>query len=63
MIRKQKVHTYIEQLYCDSCNTLMEQEPYVLTSDPPQYVYKCPKCGAQITTTQSYPRTVYETED
>jgi len=41
----------------------MEQEPYVLTSDPPQYVYKCPKCGAQITTTQSYPRTVYETED
>ena len=29
---------------CDKCGTLMWRAPVVLTSDPPQYEYHCPKC-------------------
>ena len=29
---------------CKKCGTLMWRAPVVLTSDPPQYEYHCPKC-------------------
>lgn len=29
---------------CEKCGTLMWRAPVVLTSDPPQYEYHCPKC-------------------
>ena len=63
MVRKQKVKVYLEDLYCDNCNTKMEQEPFVLTSYSPIYTYKCPNCGEIQTSRNSYPRTVYESED
>lgn len=30
---------------CDNCMVEMKKENYVLTSNPPQYAMKCPKCG------------------
>lgn len=32
-------------IYCQKCNTIMWRAPIVLTSDPVQYQYHCPKCG------------------
>ena len=32
-------------IYCQKCDTIMWRAPIVLTSDPVQYQYHCPKCG------------------
>jgi uncharacterized Zn finger protein len=58
MIKETKVDTFVEELYCDKCGTEMEQTGIVLTTDPPRYPYRCPKCGYEIVTNAYYPRTV-----
>ena len=32
---------------CDECNIELKQEPYVLSSNPVQYNYRCPKCNKE----------------
>ena len=60
MVKKTEVRTYINRLYCDKCGTEMETSPVVLTTYPPQYQYKCPKCGECTVSTNSYPYIEYE---
>lgn len=38
---------------CDKCGYIMYKEPVVLTTDPPQYRYHCPKCDNTKTSFQS----------
>ena len=67
IVRSKKVQTYVERAYCnsDKCSpelVEMEKEPTVLMSMPPQYQYKCPKCGYTSTSHNSYPQTVIKEE-
>lgn len=32
-------------IFCSDCDMPLEQIPEVLTTDPPQFVFMCPKCG------------------
>lgn len=32
---------------CDLCNVPLEDTNVMLASDPPYWVYKCPKCGKE----------------
>lgn len=63
MIKGRKI-TNIQELnmYCDLCGEQMEQGNYVLTSNPPTYVYEC-KCGHHTTSHMRFPRLVYEYEE
>lgn len=45
----------IERLLCDKCGTQMKSEPITLTTFPPQFPYKCPKCGYTTTAPGVYP--------
>lgn len=46
----------IEKLLCDTCGTEMQLDPVVLTTFPPQYQYKCPKCQITIINDKVYPK-------
>jgi uncharacterized Zn finger protein len=59
-IRRKEVKTFVERAYCEACGTEMEMQPFVYTTDPPIYTYKCPKCGKIVESRETYPRTVHE---
>lgn len=40
-------------IVCDKCGYIMYKEPVVLTTDPVQYRYHCPKCDNTKTSFQS----------
>lgn len=49
-----------ERLVCAGCNEEMKRGPEVLTSSPPQYVYRCPKCNGRHDSIVPYPRIVFK---
>lgn len=56
MIKRANVTAmYQINLYCDKCGTRMERGGIVLTSNPPQFPYKCPECGHETTSHIAYP--------
>ena len=59
MIKAYKCYPIVIKLYCDDCGTEMERQPFVYTSNPPQFEHKCPKCGKTIMSTESYPAIGY----
>lgn len=63
MVKKKKVRTYCERLYCDECGTEMEKkddaDPLFLLSMDKQYKYGCPKCKAEQSSYTLYPRMIY----
>ena len=58
MVKETETKTFVEELYCDKCGTEMEQRGEVYLTDPPQYPYRCPKCGYEVIMSILYPRTV-----
>jgi DNA-directed RNA polymerase subunit RPC12/RpoP len=64
-IKIQEIKTFITSLYCDSCGTEVELEPGQFTDlvRRSYYIYKCPKCGDQITSSKQddpYPKITYQ---
>ena len=53
------VDVYIEYAYCD-CGEEMIRDNLMLMSNPPQYKYRCPKCGKIETSYEQYPKTIYK---
>lgn len=50
MIKKEFLipECYVNQIpYCDDCNVQLKDQGTMLTSNPPHYLYKCPKCGKE----------------
>lgn len=47
------------RLYCDECGSEMESDGTMLCSNPAQYPYVCPKCGAKRTMLDMYPKIEY----
>lgn len=54
---------YIMQICCEDCDIPMERESYILASNPLQYVYFCPCCKKQITSTLINNQIEYEFEE
>lgn len=46
--------------HCDECGTEVEPTGQILTSDPPKFIHKCPKCNKEVWLDHSYPCIVYE---
>lgn len=42
-----KFKKVVKHYLCDDCNTPIEFDGMVLTSNPPQYPHTCPKCKKQ----------------
>lgn len=59
MVVEERVVPIRKVLKCDKCGTEMEIQPYALCSDPPQYDYICPKCGATERHSVVYPYIEY----
>jgi DNA-directed RNA polymerase subunit RPC12/RpoP len=59
IIKKVKIPVELHYL-CDDCKVEVESTGMVLTTDPLQYVHKCPKCGKKYNLNQGYPCIVYE---
>lgn len=53
--RRYDVRTYGADYLCDKCETPMVAENRVLTSSPPQYPHRCPKCDFKINLRERYP--------
>jgi tRNA(Ile2) C34 agmatinyltransferase TiaS len=47
------------RLDCHLCKQQMKSHGTFQTC-PPQFVYKCDKCGYTETTTESYPKIIYQ---
>lgn len=60
MVKEKKAKISVEHLYCDKCGTEMEWTGIWYTTDPPQCLHRCPKCGFEFTTRNAYPRTIYK---
>lgn len=39
--------------YCDDCNVELNRKDFVLTTNPLQLVYVCPKCNKEYNYTES----------
>ena len=55
MIKAYKCIPVVQELHCDDCEVEMERQSIIYPSNPPQFEYKCPKCGKTIITRESYP--------
>ena len=56
MIKETKIEEiYLQNIVCDKCGEIM-QSTEVLTSYPPQYVYRCKKCENKIVSFESFPK-------
>lgn len=55
--KKIQMRVYEEHLLCDKCGMIMEQVTGILSREN---VYICPNCQHRISTTEKYPRIVYE---
>ena len=53
-IKEIPANIYIEYAYCD-CGEEMIRDNLVLMSNPPQYKYRCPKCGKIEINNVQYP--------
>ena len=67
MEKKTEVKTYIVDLCCDKCNSVMKSietdfSLLMLTnlSNTIEYIYRCPKCGYEVKLTEVYPKIQYE---
>lgn len=61
-IRTYPGEVFINRLYCEECGVEMVRDDHmVLTSDPIQFCYTCPKCGKTTTSIGRYPE-VYFTD-
>lgn len=58
-VTKNKVKTYVLKPMC-SCGTEMDKSPFVKTSNPPIYTYRCSDCGYEEESRENLPRTIYE---
>jgi hypothetical protein len=57
MIRTERVHTFIEKLFCVNCNVEMDNiSLYTKT----YYTYECPICKKTETYLEIYPKVVYK---
>ncbi|WP_345806642.1 hypothetical protein [Bacillus pumilus] len=65
MVRSQRVNAIRETLHCEECDEAPELvfSNMMLTSNPPQYPFKCPLCMKEVYMETSYPRTRYESVD
>lgn len=49
-----KPKCYVERTpYCDDCDTPLNRDSLVLTTNPIQLVYKCPKCNREYCYTEN----------
>lgn len=53
-IKEIPVDIYVEYAYCN-CGEEMIRDNLVLMSNPPQYKYRCPKCGKIEISNVQYP--------
>ena len=53
-VKKVPVDIYVEYAYCD-CGEEMIRDDLLLMSNPPQYKYRCPKCGKLEINNVQYP--------
>lgn len=62
MIKSQEVKVFKETLHCDECEEAPELmfTGVVLTSNPPQYPYRCPLCEKTVHTRTTYPKVRHE---
>lgn len=60
MVKRQKVESYIEKLYCDKCGREMKPTGLCYSTYPEQYEYRC-ECGQMRCSTKRFPQIVYET--
>ena len=59
--KRTKVKPIKVDLTCGKCGGIFERNSdIVLTTYPPQYSYKCNKCGEIITTSDIFPKIEYE---
>lgn len=49
-----------ETAFCDNCNVEMKFTFNYLASDPPQFEYKCPKCGKVEYSIENLPRMSFD---
>ena len=66
MIKKVKVKTFAERLYCDECGEEMKLYETGLVTNltyPMSYIYQCPNCDHRETTSIQYPHIYYEVMD
>lgn len=56
MIKRYKVQTYIDRLFCVDCKEEMKYE----SNFGKEYKYHCPNCMKIETKTELYPKLVYE---
>lgn len=52
MIKKQFLipEFYIHKIpYCDVCDRELEEQPYIVMTNPPQHTFKCPSCNKEYT--------------
>lgn len=55
--KKIQMRVFQEFLLCEKCQMVMEQMTGVLSRDN---IYVCPNCGHRETTSEQYPRIIYE---
>ena len=53
-----KVNSYLHYLICPTCGARMDHTGLSLSSQPPQYLHKCPSkdCSYQEFTAEVYPK-------
>lgn len=57
-IKKELLRVFEENCYCEKCNCIMTRNSGIMNGR--KKVYTCPKCGDHFSTTEEYPRIVYE---
>lgn len=46
----------LTKAFCDECNVEVKMQQNVLMVHPAKYMYKCPQCGIEYTSTEHYPK-------
>lgn len=58
--------TVLIRAYCKKCGSELIKDRWTLLSSPPQYQYRCEKCGVDFCSREEFPRVEYkllESED
>lgn len=60
MIKKAKVETYVERLWCGACDKELTKSMTVLCTYPAKYQYFCKTCDYSEISIENYPKTIYK---
>jgi len=61
MIRRKRVDTFIERLFCNDCGSEMKSTGQYASDGPPKMEHQCPNCpNTEIVSGDPYPRLAYK---